>query len=346
MSLPTHLTGTDVENCPGLTNLLKNVSKFLDKDGLLKSSKEDVQQAMDNLEKEKFNYYQEHILYHELHELMIDREILKSEIQDDSQSEQYIAALSECVGTAEVCNYLKPRTDTTAEVASTLLGLTPSDLEKFNPNMKKLAVLQQQFIPDLESRLKLKCEEVASCHFSPSYPGKEQVSFARAARLPDILKEECMKLEEELLKSQLDKAQINVQFWQLCYALTEALTILEALISKHRLELQAEVNSITVDWLSARCHAMHLKIRVFRSRLMCEMYKPEVVTALDQIREHLKLSIKERESEEIQLDQALRSYRTIGMGFEELVQEYEQLQNAVASKKWALTELKQSLTEY
>lgn len=43
--------------------------------------------------------------------------------------------------------------------------------------------------------------------------------------------------------------------------LREALHTLEKLITNHRLRLQADSDSITTDWLDARCHAMSLKIR-------------------------------------------------------------------------------------
>ncbi|XP_071819668.1 HAUS augmin-like complex subunit 4 isoform X2 [Apostichopus japonicus] len=345
MTLPTHLTGIDLENYPGLTDLLGSLSKHLNNNGLLKSSEEDIKQVEENLEKEKHFYLQQHILHCELHEIMIDGQIPKQQMQEEAQTEQYNNALRECMSTAEAYNYLYPRPDTTAEGTSTLLGLMPDDLMKSNPNMKRLPVLQQQFIPQLESRLKHKCEEIASCNFSSHTGGSEQLAFAKATRLPDILKQACTQLEDEREKSRLDKAIIKKQFWQLCYALTEALSILEQLITKHRLRLQTEKDSVTTDWLSTRCHAMHLKIRVFRSRVMCDMYRPEAVTALEQIREHLKYNIQEKESEQFRLDQALQAYRSTGMGFGEIVQEFEQLQNALTSKRWALKELKQSLTE-
>lgn len=346
MSLPTHLTGIDAENYPGLTDLLKSLSKHISKDGLSKSLKHDVEQAKENLEKEKHSYLQQHILHYELHEMMVDQEVAQQDLAPDSQTEQYHNALRECVSTAEACDYLHKRPYGQGDKTTSLLGLTEEDLLKSNPHMKKLPVLQQHYIPELEKRLKHKCEEVASCHFTPSdTEGSEQLAFAKATRLPDILKQECARLEEEKEKSRLDKALISKQFWQLYYALTEALAILEELITKHRLTLQAEKDSVTTDWLSARCHAMHLKIRVFRTKLLCDMYTPDAVMALQQIREHLSQTIQEKESELSRIDQALQAYRSIGMGFEELVQEYEQLQKAVTSKKWALKELKQSMTE-
>lgn len=47
--------------------------------------------------------------------------------------------------------------------------------------------------------------------------GSEQLAFAKATRLPDILKQACTQLEDEREKSRLDKAIIKKQFWQLCY---------------------------------------------------------------------------------------------------------------------------------
>ena len=60
-------------------------------------------------------------------------------------------------------------------------------------------------------------------------------------------------------------------------------------------------------------------------------------------RHHLSRAIQDREVEVSRLGQALQAYQAIGMGFDQLVHEYEQLQAALDNKTWALTELKQSL---
>ena len=62
-------------------------------------------------------------------------------------------------------------------------------------------------------------------------------------------------------------------------------------------------------------------------------------------RQHLEGAIQECETDLTRHKQAIKSYETLGMGFDEIVSEYQELKAAVDNKKWALRELKQSLAE-
>ena len=52
---------------------------------------------------------------------------------------------------------------------------------------------------------------------------------------------------------------------------------------------------------------------------------------------------KSTQEEWTKASEVLKTYESVGMGFDGLVQEYTHLQDEIANKKWALRELKVSL---
>ncbi|XP_038070091.1 HAUS augmin-like complex subunit 4 isoform X2 [Patiria miniata] len=344
MSLPVHLTSRDSEQYPELVKLLNALSQHITENGTSCSVQKDLSQAEESLKREKQFYLQFHILHHELQEFIMDQEIAGHDVAPSSSAAQLHEAIKHCLYTAEAADYLHPNPTASDEAQPcTLLGLTTEQLQRANPHHKRLQSLQQQLIPQIEDRLRKKCEELVSFHQSQPDSETDQMAFAKATRLPDLLLSQSSQLEEEERKLKLDRAHRDKQFWQYYQALMDSLGVLEQLITKHRLRLQADSDTITSNWLSARCHAMCLKLRVFEARLLCDTYTPEVVTALKQIKHHLNRAIEERDKDVSRLSQALQAYQSIGMGFDQLVREYEQLQAAIDNKTWALTELKQSL---
>ncbi|XP_022108746.1 HAUS augmin-like complex subunit 4 isoform X2 [Acanthaster planci] len=345
MSLPVHLTASDSEQYPEMVKLLEALCQHITDTGVSRSVQKDLSQAQELLKREKQSYLQFHILHHDLKEFLMDHEIASYDIAPSSSTAQLQEAVKHCLYTAEAADYLHPHPDTSSgdDQPCTLLGLTREQLQRANPHHKGLPSLQQQLIPQIEDRLGKKCEELAAFHHSQLDSESEGMAFAKATRLPDLLRSQRSKLEEEKGKLRLDRAHRDRQFWQYYQALMDSLGVLERLITKHRLRLQADSDTITSNWLSARCHAMCLKLRVFEARLLCDTYTPEVVAALEQIKHHLNRAIQERDKDVTRLSQALQAYQSIGMGFDQLVQEYEQLQAAIDNKTWALTELKQSL---
>ncbi|XP_072024848.1 HAUS augmin-like complex subunit 4 [Amphiura filiformis] len=345
MSVPVHLTAKDTERYPEMVKLLTSLSQHVTEDGISTQVQAEKQQAEEAMRKDKADYFQYHILHHELQELLIDHDISCEEMVPSSQAMQFYTAVKKCLYTAEACDYLHPIPGKEeGQPPVTLLDLTKEKMNRANVHARGLQALQQQLIPRLEERLRKKCEELEAFHHPPnSTEGSDDLAFARATRLPDLLQSECTELVEKKTKLRLDRAKRDKQFWHYYQALMECLEVLEKLINRHRLGLQADSDSITSDWLSARCHALCLKIKVFEAKLLCETYTPDVVSALKQIRHHLNLAIQEREKDVSRLQRALQAYESVGMGFDALVKEYEQLQGAIDNKKWALTELKQSM---
>ncbi|XP_013410839.1 HAUS augmin-like complex subunit 4 [Lingula anatina] len=127
--------------------------------------------------------------------------------------------------------------------------------------------------------------------------------------------------------------------------LLESLHILEELITKHRLQSQTEKDGILTEWMAARCDAMCLKIRMVEMQILCDTYHVESVQALKAVSENLQTAVHDHKAELHQVSQALTAYEAVGAGFDEMVSEYAKLRDEVENKRWALTELQQSLED-
>lgn len=342
-----HLTDGDAAKNPGLANLLKALGQHVTENGTSKHMEETCKRAKDNLERERMNFLQYFTLHRELHQLLMEHDIASQEVSPDSKTAQFYEAVQQCLARAEACDYLAER-ETGGEEAErvTLLGLDKDKLLATSHQKKMVSILQPQLVPLMEERLRKMCEEIQAFHESDSTTATGgELAFAKATQLPDVLRSEKTKMEEEMRQLQLARLLRNKQGLQYYQTLREALQTLEKLITNHRLSLQADSDSITTDWLSARCQAMHLKIRVFQAKILCSTYTPDVIEALKSTRRHLEGAIGERETDLARHAQALKSYETLGMGFNEIVAEYQELRAAIDNKKWALRELKQSLEE-
>ena len=59
-------------------------------------------------------------------------------------------------------------------------------------------------------------------------------------------------------------------------------------------------------------------------------------------RDHLDIALGDARKKSSQLHKLLETYQSVGMGFDDLVQEYGRLKDEVENKQWALAELEQS----
>lgn len=122
----------------------------------------------------------------------------------------------------------------------------------------------------------------------------------------------------------------------------QSLQILDQLITNHRMQSQHQYDKVTAEWLASKCDAMCLKIKVLQSQLMRDTYTPETVAALRKIKDYLDIAEEESSTELLRSKQALKSYESVGMGYDALVQRFTHLTAEIDNKKWALSELRQT----
>ncbi|CAB4011961.1 HAUS augmin-like complex subunit 4 [Paramuricea clavata] len=247
--------------------------------------------------------------------------------------------MKEALTSAEAVDYL----DFNPEVGGldvTLLGLKADQLHK---NDAHKMVFQQGLIPELENRLKSKCEQVAQYHQTAKSKEKDsKFAFAKATQLPSIIEAEKLCLQEDKKQPRAHRMSKSTQHVQYYQTLVRSLEVSEKLITEYKLEWQKKYDEITSDWLAAKCHAMCLKIRVLQNQMLCDTYTPESVCALKQIRQSLQTKENDTKKELHRVTQSLKAYKSIGMGFDDLVQLYSDITAEIDNKKWALTELRHS----
>ncbi|XP_078688541.1 HAUS augmin-like complex subunit 4 isoform X1 [Branchiostoma floridae x Branchiostoma belcheri] len=340
LNLPVHITGRDAQRNPEFVKLLSSLSHRLTHTGVSRSLHKDVEQATEQMRREKAAWLQTGALYHELEELLLDYDIERQEAEVPVAETQFYTVLRECLTTAEICEYLECSPDGRRDV--TLLGLTSQQLHQNNPHRKDLKSLQKKLVPMIEERLKKKCTAVFSFHESSSNLTNDggELVFAKASQLPLVLERERLDLQEKRRLLLQDRAARDRQFWQYYQILLQTLESLERIVKHHRLKSQLDNNNIISEWLVQRFDAMELKIKVVESQVLCDTYTADTVAALKQIRRHLDPT--PYDSEYTQSVQQLQAYRSVGMGFDSLVQEYGQLQEAIQNKQWGLTELQKT----
>lgn len=344
-NLPIRLSARDVEKHPDLMKLLSSMQQVTTEGGITTSTDKDLKQASDSLRHAKTHWYQEQLLYEELQELLLDQDLNPANQQPATK--QFYAAAKECLSLAEIGDYLHCTSD--PDVNVTLLGLKEEDIQRHNPHRKHLTSLQQQLIPDIEARLKRKCETLVSLHElsvggGGSVGGEcDRFTLARASQLPGLLEEELREVEEQERQLARQKYQRERQFWQYYKAIMESLEVLEKLITRHRLTAQKEKDRVAAEFAHKRCDALTMKIKVLEYQTLCDTYQESTVSALKEIRKHLDQEIESTSSSLDKVNLSLKSYDGIGLGFETLIREYTHLRDEIENKTWAMREIKQSL---
>nr|KAG5696604.1 hypothetical protein BaRGS_034065 [Batillaria attramentaria] len=171
-----------------------------------------------------------------------------------------------------------------------------------------------------------------------------ELALAKASQLPALVERSLRTLEEEKKQLKMTRAKREKQFWLYFETLLASLGLLEKMVNEYRLGKQSQNNTITTEWLVARCDAMCLKIKYVEMQILCDTYTAETVGALQRISQHLSDKHDASEKDLHRVNLALEAYSAVGSGFSELVDEYGRLKNELENKQWALNEF-QSVQE-
>ncbi|XP_052815256.1 HAUS augmin-like complex subunit 4 [Mya arenaria] len=327
----------DVEKYPDFSTLLNNLGQYVNNKGLSQQTDKDLKQAKEVLRHARHSWLLNHILYLEVQELLLDYEIRSLDTSLSSRDQQFHKLLQQCLTQAEIGDYLEFSPDPSAKV--TALGLTREELQRQNPHKQHISSLQQALIPEVEERLRRKCENLVVAHDPQnSSSDSNKLMFAKSSQLPAMVENDKLQLEENKRQLKEDTAKKEKQFEVYYQTLLDSLHLLEVLISKYKLGKQLEKDTINSEWLYAKCDAMSLKIKMVELQILTETYTVDTVQSLKKIRQHLDGAYKEADREKLQREQAVRSYESVGNGFEQIVTEFGQLKQELENKQWALAE--------
>lgn len=338
--LPVNITSADVEKYPEFMKLLTSLSRHMTPKGLSVSAQQDISEAQEYVKVCKGKWLQCHIPYLELQDLLMDHQLRLVQSTPCSNT-QFYKTVRECLALAEIGDCLHCNPDPCSD--TTLLGLTPEDIKRHHPHQKRMASVQQKLIPEMETRLRRKCERLLTFRDSPDTDTESHDhTFVKCTQLPGILEMEKRSIEEEERLLKKDRAIREKYFWQYYQMLMDVLTALEILITKYRLRSQSDNDVITSGWMCARFDSLYLKINQTELQLLCDTYYAETVQALMVIRRELDSTMSSTQKEWTKVSEALKTYQSVGMGFDDLVQEFTQLRDEIENKKWALRELRVS----
>lgn len=176
------------------------------------------------LKQSKYYYLQQLVLFTEIQELLLDVErgkVSPQSVRLTSSPELY-AMLQQCVVLATAAHHTTlPPTEHAQSKQSSVLGIKPDHLRQIDPRrgalQQHLQSVQQSIIPELESRLKEKCERMVEYHKSPrESPHSERsrgLAFAKATQLPAIIEAEIKQLKEQEEKVQQQRRRTEERFW-------------------------------------------------------------------------------------------------------------------------------------
>lgn len=164
--------------------------------------------------------------------------------------------------------------------------------------------------------------------------------MAKIAQLPSLTSsklEELTKIKENIGEN--DQI-LKEQYTKYTSTLLESLQIMENLLQKHMIEIQNEQHVSKCESLEVQCDALYLKIKSLNLEILCETYTKETVPALKKIHKELVAKAEHVEND-IRASQArLNRYESVGQEFNNIVNEYSKLRDAIKQKKWTLEKLK------
>ncbi|XP_041375910.1 HAUS augmin-like complex subunit 4 [Gigantopelta aegis] len=336
-SLSLNLTGQDVHQHPKFVELLTSLTSHINESGVGIQVFKDLTQAEDVLHHEKHSWLLVHILYHELQEMLLDYDINSQDVSVTTEDKQFKDILQHCLTYAELGDYLDCDPDITSK--TTLLGISHGDVQRLNQYKEHLPSIQQKLIPEIEKRLRKKCEHLVHLQ-EPDHMDSAQMTLAKASQLPSQIEKSKLRLEENKRLLKEDKCQRDRQFWLYFQTLVDSLKILVEITKKYCLQGQSEFDTHTSNWLVTKCDAMCLKVKLLELEVLCDTYTAESIEALRVIKSHLKTAMDSTEKDYSNKCQTLKAFEAVGMGFDRLVEEYTVLRGELENKRWALSELK------
>ncbi|KAL8570497.1 hypothetical protein ACOMHN_034532 [Nucella lapillus] len=338
--IPVKLTSKEVEENPGFVRLLQQLGQQLTPDGVSVDVHKDLKQAEENLRHEKHSWLQSQLLHREMQEIILDYDLKGRDTSLSPADYEFKEILEQCLNYAEAEDYLYFSPDLGSNVS--LLGLTPADVHTYNPYKKEIPSMQQKLIPELEDRLRRKCENLVSVFHSSTLTDSSSLAKAKASQLPAIVERSLRVMEEEKQHLKITQEKREKQFWTYFQTLLDSLGMLEMLVNQYRLGKQALNSTVTVQYLATRCDALCLKIKNLELQILCDTYTAETVAALAKIKGYLEERTGAKEKEHHRVDLALKAYADVGFGFNELAEEYGQLKRELENKHWGLRELAKS----
>uniref|UniRef100_A0A7I4B7A9 Uncharacterized protein n=1 Tax=Physcomitrium patens TaxID=3218 RepID=A0A7I4B7A9_PHYPA len=207
-------------------------------------------------------------------------------------------------------------------VVNRFLGITPAWLRQTHlirvPFADDNTGYQMTLIPEIEARLKAKCDRLVSA-FETDETGVAD-SAGPTLRLPERVKIAVEDIEAE-----------------------EA-ALLEDLYAADRKFSEYYNDGMRKQWLCKRCQTMNAKLRVLEHLLLRDTYTQESIPALHKIRQHLVEANEEATAAYNRAVTRLREYQGVDQDFDEIARRYHDLVTKLVGIQWTIREVEKDLS--
>nr|XP_039272206.1 AUGMIN subunit 4-like [Styela clava] len=137
-----------------------------------------------------------------------------------------------------------------------------------------------------------------------------------------------------------DSQRTEKQLYNSCAKeILESAEYLMKVIEKYRLILQPKRDDEHFSNLLSRCEALSLKISSMTVKLQKSVYTRDSIIALQSVRSELLKRKRNNHQEIVAIEQQLTEFRNLGDSFNVIVNEYNQLQEDIERRTWALNKL-------
>ncbi|EFJ09056.1 hypothetical protein SELMODRAFT_235871 [Selaginella moellendorffii] len=218
-------------------------------------------------------------------------------------------------------------------VVNRFLGITPAWLRQTHLSKAPFAEDSTGYlmllIPEIESRLKAKCEKISS-----SFQENGVSSRVKAAV-------ESNESEEAALLSDLYSA--DRKFSEYYNVLEQILGVLIKLVKDYKLQHQHEYDEMRKAWLCKRCETMNAKLRVLEHLVLRDTYTEESIAALHKIRNYLLEADDEATAGYNRAVTRLREYQGVDQYFDDIARRYHDVVKKLEGIQWTIRQVEMDL---
>ncbi|XP_074646297.1 HAUS augmin-like complex subunit 4 isoform X2 [Tubulanus polymorphus] len=325
------LSKEDYQKYPGFVNLLNSITHHISETGISYDTVDEIAQARESLTFQKLKWINGNILLNTIHEIVEDQEI--EDTSQRQQSSKFSVAVKAMLNSAECSDYLTCHPDPTSNL--TLFNLDKVDLQRLNK--QEYESVKSELMSEIRKRLELKVRRLIQFHLPQQTEGICSAEGFSRSIINDVSQ---LQQQKDLVKGEIKLRHNLLEVYH--KVVMKSIRNVEELISTYKLKFQLNSDKTNCDWLLAKGEGLMLKLK----KLECERlyytycqndYEPAKV--LGKIERELDQRIEKKLSDLDDMTKVIEAYQSVGMGFDELVNEYSKLKQHYDMQKLALTDL-------
>jgi hypothetical protein len=378
LKIPVFVPEEYLNQNPQFNALLHSLGeKCLTQDGTSQSIAKQLSQTQLQYDVVKQSYIQNSLILETVQEMTREQQNITSR---DLRHKDCLSRLSKLLQVAQAQQVLEQVVANSSNTLSkcTFMNTSPEWLQEINDvqsihadNMDDGSI-QQYIIPEIEERLQSKLEaivgfyepsQVANNMFhlndveqklynhieSPSHRSFVSTSqhsntflqnspAAALRREKQLLSEHKKYIQKQTLRVQKQNFKYHQKVWQ-------SLTVITEMVEEFKLSYFAEFDKLTLDWIRQRILTMQKKLHTLKYQYLNLAFNQSSIPILKRMKDVLDNEQNTLQSQLSQVAYELEEYSKVGIGFDQLVEEYSSVLKRIEEKKWQLEELQQHNTE-